>query len=55
MIILADTDRALLFLMIAACLGGCFVWAFWELEQLRERHRRRSAAKAQSSAGRSSR
>jgi hypothetical protein len=34
-----DTAHAFLFLLTAACLGACFVWAFWELKQMRERRR----------------
>lgn len=30
-------DVAYLFLLIATCLGACFVWALWEIEQGRER------------------
>jgi len=33
---LTDTDRTFLFLLTAIGLGACFVWAFWELEQMRE-------------------
>jgi hypothetical protein len=48
MMMLTDTDRVFLFLLAAACLGACFIWAFWELEQMRERHRLRATAKARS-------
>jgi amino acid permease len=51
MILLTETDRVFLFLLTAACLGACFIWAFWELEQIRERHRLR-AAQARASAKR---
>jgi hypothetical protein len=43
MMALTETDRVFLFLLTAACLGACFIWAFWELEQMRERHRLRVA------------
>jgi hypothetical protein len=36
---ITDANNAFLFLLIAACLGACFVWAFWEMEQMRERRR----------------
>jgi hypothetical protein len=55
MIALTDTDRVFLFLLTAACLGACFIWAFWELEQVRERHRLRATAKARSRSGRNPR
>jgi hypothetical protein len=42
---LADTDLTFLLLLITACLGACFVWAFWEWEQLRERRQRARALK----------
>ncbi|WP_426610789.1 hypothetical protein [Bradyrhizobium sp. McL0616] len=31
-------DQAFWFVVISVCLGACFVWAFWEIEQAR-RHR----------------
>jgi hypothetical protein len=37
-----DIDQTILFLLIVICLGACFIWAFWELEQMRE-GRRKSA------------
>jgi hypothetical protein len=46
MMMLAHVDRTFIFLLIAACLGACFIRAFWELEQARER--RRATAKARS-------
>jgi hypothetical protein len=52
MTMLTDTDRVFLFLLTAACLGACFIWAFWELERIRERHRLRATAKARASARR---
>jgi hypothetical protein len=36
-----EADLSFLLLLITACLGACFVWAFWELEQTRERRRER--------------
>jgi hypothetical protein len=44
--LLTDTDRIFLFLLNAAILGACFIWAFWELEEARERRRLRASAKA---------
>jgi hypothetical protein len=32
------SDQAFLFVVISVCLGACFVWAFWEIEEAR-RHR----------------
>jgi hypothetical protein len=46
MSMLTDADQAFLFLLVSACLGACFVWAFWELEQARERWRQRSRDRA---------
>jgi hypothetical protein len=40
-----DTDQAFLLLLVSASLGACFIWAFWELEQLRERWQRARALK----------
>jgi hypothetical protein len=34
---IADADRAFLLMIVAVCLGACLVWAFWEIEQIRER------------------
>jgi hypothetical protein len=36
---LTDTEQAVLFFPMAACLGACFIRAFWEMEQARERRR----------------
>jgi hypothetical protein len=55
MMMLTETDRIFLFLLTAACLGACFIWAFWELEQIRERYRLRATAKAKASARRTPR
>jgi hypothetical protein len=46
MITLSDGDQTLVFLLIAACLGACFIRLFWDLEQARERRRLRAIAKA---------
>jgi cbb3-type cytochrome oxidase subunit 3 len=32
------SDQAFWLVVISACLGACFVWAFWEIEEAR-RHR----------------
>lgn len=32
------SDQAFMLVAISVCLGACFVWAFWEIEQAR-RHR----------------
>jgi hypothetical protein len=29
------SDQAFLFVVISVCLGACFVWAFWEIEEAR--------------------
>ena len=55
MMMLTETDRIFLFLLTAACLGACFIWAFWELEQMRERYRLRATAKAKASTKRNTR
>lgn len=31
------SDRAFLLMLISVCLGACFVWAFWEIEEARRR------------------
>jgi hypothetical protein len=46
MITLADSDQTLVFLLITACLGACFIRLCWDLEQARERRRLRATAKA---------
>jgi hypothetical protein len=33
------SERAFLLLLISTCLGACFVWAFWEIEEARRRRR----------------
>jgi hypothetical protein len=35
-------DPGFLLVLIATCLGACFVIAFWEIEQFRERRRQQS-------------
>jgi hypothetical protein len=45
MIDLTDGDRVFWFLLITACLGACFIRAFWELERAQERRRLRATAK----------
>jgi cbb3-type cytochrome oxidase subunit 3 len=32
------SDQAFVLVAISVCLGACFVWAFWEIEEAR-RHR----------------
>ena len=39
MSMLSDIEQVLLFLLISAALGACFIWAFWELEQAGQRRR----------------
>lgn len=35
----AAGDQAFLLMLISICLGACFVWAFWEIEEARrQRH-----------------
>jgi len=33
------SDQALLLILIIVCLGACFVWAFWEIEEIRRRRK----------------
>jgi hypothetical protein len=28
-------DETLIFCILIICLGACFIWAFWELERMR--------------------
>jgi hypothetical protein len=35
--ILIASDQAFLLMLISVCLGACFVWAFWEIEEARKR------------------
>jgi len=42
---LTDADQAFLVLLISACLAGCLIRAFWELEQSREKRQRARAHK----------
>jgi len=41
-----DANSVFLFLLIVSGLGACFVRAFWELEQSRERWRQRGRDRA---------
>ncbi|MGY4475185.1 cbb3-type cytochrome oxidase subunit 3 [Bradyrhizobium sp. USDA 3364] len=34
------SDQAFLLVVISVCLGACFVWAFWEVEDTRRRRQR---------------
>jgi hypothetical protein len=34
-------DQALCFILISVCLGACFVWAIWEIEEARRRSSQR--------------
>jgi hypothetical protein len=43
---LSDTDQAWLFFLIAGALGACFIWAFWEIEEVRGRRRRIDGTRA---------
>jgi hypothetical protein len=36
----SPSDLAFLLLLITICLGACFVWAFWEIEEFRRRKQR---------------
>lgn len=38
------SDQAFLLMLISVCLGACFVWAFWELEESRQRRQRHDAS-----------
>jgi hypothetical protein len=40
-----EADLTFFFLLLSACLGACFVWAFWELEQSRMRRQQARAPK----------
>jgi hypothetical protein len=44
---LTDVDQAFLLLLLSGCLGACFAWALWEMEQARERQRRRRQSRPQ--------
>jgi hypothetical protein len=33
-------DLAFLLLLITVCLGACLIWAFWEIEEFRQRKQR---------------
>jgi len=37
---LSASDQAFLLLLISVCLGACAVWAFWEIEEGRQRLKR---------------
>jgi hypothetical protein len=39
---LSESDQTFLLLLIIVCLGACLVWAFWEIENARERRRQQS-------------
>jgi hypothetical protein len=40
-------DQAFVFFLISGCLGACFIWAFWEIEEARRRrHRQRELVDA---------
>lgn len=34
------SDLAFLLILISICLGACFIWAFWEIEEGRRRRKR---------------
>ena len=34
-----NSIKRFVFLLIVVCLGTCLVWAFWEIENARERRR----------------
>jgi hypothetical protein len=40
---LSDVGRTFLSLVLMTSLGACFVWAFWEFEQVRDRRQRVAA------------
>jgi cytochrome c-type biogenesis protein CcmH/NrfG len=42
--ILVGGDRLILLPLIILCLGVCFVWAVWEIEQARAQRCQRQAA-----------
>jgi cbb3-type cytochrome oxidase subunit 3 len=39
----AASDQAFCLMLISICLGACFVWAFWEIEEARQRRQRHDA------------
>jgi hypothetical protein len=43
--IIGSLDDGVRLVLIAICLGGCFIGAFWEIEQARDRRRRAIKAK----------
>jgi hypothetical protein len=36
---MSDINQTLCFIFLIICLGGCFIWAFWEIEAARQRNR----------------
>ncbi len=38
-VVFSECDQTFLLLVIVVCLGACLVWAFWEIENARERRR----------------
>ena len=45
----AASDQAFLLMLISICLGACFVWAFWEIEEARQRRLDRVVGEARRS------
>jgi hypothetical protein len=39
---MSDINQTLCFLLLSICLGGCFIWALWEIEAARQRRRHRT-------------
>jgi cbb3-type cytochrome oxidase subunit 3 len=35
------SDQAFFLIVISICLGACLVWAFWNIEEARQRHQQR--------------
>jgi hypothetical protein len=44
-IIIGSLDDGVRLVLISICLGACFIRAFWEIEQARDRRRRAIRAK----------
>jgi hypothetical protein len=39
---MSNINQTLCFLLLIICLGGCFIWALWEVEAARQRRRQRT-------------
>jgi hypothetical protein len=39
---MSDINQTFCFLLLSICLGGCFIWAIWEIEAASQRRRQRT-------------